>query len=269
MNIFTCEKLTNNITSIMDPAGVRAFLVEGLNRAALIDTCCGYGNLKEEVDKLTSLTLTVICTHGHVDHAGGAYAFDEVYLNENDWNLVKEHTTIEKRLGFVKACGVETATKDDLIPQRDGGYLPLLDGQLFDLGGITLECIQVKGHTQGMTCILIKEIKTLILGDACNPFTYMFLPESSKIPEYINNLNALLKEHGDEFDTVWISHGEAQIPKSAITTVIDTCHEILNRTDDAVPFDSMGRKCFIAKKMDDNGRIDGKIGNVVYGLDKL
>ncbi len=42
--MFTCEKLRDNITSIVDPTDVRAFLIEGTDRAVLIDTCCGVGH---------------------------------------------------------------------------------------------------------------------------------------------------------------------------------------------------------------------------------
>ncbi len=266
-NYFTCENLYDNITSIADPTGVRAFLITGEKEAALIDTCCGIGNLKGLVRTITDLPLSVICTHGHVDHAGGAYGFDKVYLNEEDFEVVKEHTTIARRMAFATACNVETEEKD-YVPQKTDAYLPLKNGQVFDLGGITLECIQVKGHTQGMTAVLIKEPKILITGDSCNPFTYMFLPESASIKTLMASLSSLLTR-SMEFDTVWVSHGEAFVPKTIINTVLDTCETILKDKDDKVPFESMGRKAFIAARMDENGRIDKKIGNVVYSPDKL
>lgn len=266
--MFTCEKLKEKIISIVDSTGVRAFLIEGMEKAVLIDTCCGIGNLKELVDSLTPLPLSVLCTHGHVDHAGGAYGFERVYLNKADWELVKEHTTIEKRSSFVDPEGTKFS-REVYVPQRNGDYLELKDGQIFDLGGITIESIAVKGHTQGMTCFLIKEHRTLILGDACNPFTFMFLDESSDLRTLIRSLNHLL-ERQDEFDTVWLSHGDADCPKSVITDVIEVCDDIFARRDDAIPFESLGRQGFIAKVQNDKGqRADGKVGNVVYGLNKI
>lgn len=266
--MFTCEKLRDNITSIVDPTGVRAFLIEGTEKAVLVDTCCGVGNLKELVEGMTSLPLAVLCTHGHVDHASGTYGFEEVYLHEADWELVKEHTTYEKRSGFIDPDGTRFA-KEDYVPQRNGNYRKLENGQIFDLGGTTVESIAVKGHTQGMTCFLIKEHRTLILGDACNPFTFMFLDESSDIRTLMRSLNALL-ERENEFDTVWISHGDVGFPKSGITDVLDVCEDILARRDDMIPFESLGRQGFIAKRQNEQGsRADGKVGNVVYGLNKL
>ncbi len=266
--MFTCEKLRENITSILDPTGVRAFLVEGTDSAVLVDTCCGVGNLKELVEGLTSLPLKVLCTHGHVDHASGTYGFEEVYLNEADWELVKNHTTYERRSTFIDPDGTRF-TRADYVPQRDGGYLPLADGQTFDLGGTTIETIAVPGHTHGSMTFLLKEQRILILSDACNPFTFMFLDESTSLKTLVNNLNNLLKRE-DDFDTVWVSHGEAKVPKSVITDVLEVCEDIFARRDDAIPFESLGRHGFIAKRQNDQGsRADGKVGNVVYGLNKL
>ncbi|MCR5255756.1 MAG: MBL fold metallo-hydrolase [Acetatifactor sp.] len=262
---FNIEKIRENITSIADPTGVRAFLIEGRDRAALVDTCCGIGNIKEPVQTLTNLPLTVICTHGHVDHAGGAYGFEDIYLNEKDFEVVKTHTTIEKRMGFGLACGFD-CTVEDMIPQKTDAYKPLRDGQIFDLGGLTLECVEMTGHTPGMTSILIKELKTLILSDACNPFTYMFLPESASLETLKASLNRLLSGKYD-FDTVWISHGDYLVPKTVINDVIECCDEIYADTDDKIPFESMGRLAYIAHRQGDNGRLDGKCGNVVYPRD--
>ncbi|MDR0375671.1 MAG: MBL fold metallo-hydrolase [Treponema sp.] len=36
------------------------------------------------MDKPATLPDTVICAHGHIDHAGGALWFDEVYLDPLD-----------------------------------------------------------------------------------------------------------------------------------------------------------------------------------------
>jgi len=42
----------------------------------------GVGHLKDLVSGLTDKPLTVLLTHGHVDHANGAPEFDTVLLNE-------------------------------------------------------------------------------------------------------------------------------------------------------------------------------------------
>ena len=50
------------------------YLVEGTEKAALIDTGYGVGNLKGYIKTLTEKPLIVLITHGHLDHVAGAGA---------------------------------------------------------------------------------------------------------------------------------------------------------------------------------------------------
>ena len=51
------------------------FLLVGDERAMVIDTGVGIGDLKGFIRKLTDKPLMVCYTHNHVDHVGGAGAF--------------------------------------------------------------------------------------------------------------------------------------------------------------------------------------------------
>lgn len=270
MEFFTCKKIHPTVTSIYDLTRVFAYLVEGNERAALLDTGTGVGNLKALVEGLTTKPITVICTHGHVDHAGGAYGFETVYLNEKDYDLAKVHTTVEFRSGSILDQLKEgTLSLSDLVPQREGNYINLVDGQLFDLGGITLEAIALPGHTPGMTCILVRELRVLLIGDGCNPFTFLFLPESSSVEDYKASLQHLLR-HEDRYDRVWLSHGRSIAPKSIVHDCIELCDEIIAGTADNIPYDFLGQSAFIAKAMNpDYIRLDGKLGNIVYNPHKI
>ena len=84
MNYYATEKINDNLTLIRSLSGELLYLVEGTERAALIDTCVGVGHLRVFVDSLTDKPLTVLLTHGHMDHAPGAPEFDTVYMNERD-----------------------------------------------------------------------------------------------------------------------------------------------------------------------------------------
>ena len=70
MELFKSVKVTDRITRIEMPY-VCAYLIEGDDKAILLDTGFGYGDLKAFVDTLTTLPYEVILTHGHPDHAGG------------------------------------------------------------------------------------------------------------------------------------------------------------------------------------------------------
>lgn len=264
MVFFSCEEVAAHVTRIADLTNVYAYLVEGTESAALIDTCSGIGDLKALVGSLTDLPVVVICTHGHVDHASGTYGFDTVFLNEQDYELAQIHTAAEFRRGFAG----EVAT-EDLVPQREEGYLNLSDGQVFDLGRVTLEAVALPGHTQGSMCILFRELRILLLGDACNSGTFLFLPESSTVEQYKQELQGLLSRDHD-YDTVWFSHPHNGGDKTIVNECVEVCDAIMAGKTDEIPFNFAGQTARIAMAINpDFSRKDGKIANIAYHPDKV
>lgn len=82
-NLFKIEDIGNGVTRIIDITNVCSYLIQGTERAALIDTCCGIGNIREVVEKLCKLPCDVILTHLDFDHSGGAYNFDDFYISSS------------------------------------------------------------------------------------------------------------------------------------------------------------------------------------------
>lgn len=71
---FTARRLPHGVTEITDLSGVHCFLVEGQEKALLVDTMTGLRGLRDFVTGLTDLPVEVVLTHGHMDHAGGVWA---------------------------------------------------------------------------------------------------------------------------------------------------------------------------------------------------
>ena len=63
---------------------VKSYLVLGQERAALIDTGMGVGNIAQLVHQMTELPITVILSHAHNDHVGGAWQFDNVGIHPSE-----------------------------------------------------------------------------------------------------------------------------------------------------------------------------------------
>lgn len=264
---YKINPLSEHITQLIDPTGVFCFLVQGTEKAVLIDTGIGIKGLKETVEGLTKLPLEVILTHGHGDHAGGAADFEKVYIHSADKGLLKEHG-MEMRMGYAAMAmqGVELTEADFVpVPAVDKEFMELQDGQLFDLGGITLEIVAVPGHTKGSCCVLFREERSILFGDACNANTLVLGEESTTIGAYQKSLE-YLKSFKERFDTVYYSHGPAaEGPGCSLEDNMELCDRILAGTDDAVPCEFMGRPAFRAAADDGNfARVDGKYGNIVY-----
>jgi glyoxylase-like metal-dependent hydrolase (beta-lactamase superfamily II) len=268
MGFYTHKKISGSTTCIIDKTGVHCFLVEGTDKAMLIDTANGVKGLKEYVEQLTALPVEVLLTHGHCDHAGGATVFDTVYLNRADWELVSQHASMESKMGYVKFCGgAEGAalTEENFVEERQTPYLDVQDGQPFDLGGITLEAVAVPGHTKGMTCVLNRQERSILFGDACNPAVFLWADEATDVASYKESLKRL-QTYEDRYDTVYLSHASITIDKDILENVIDVCDDILNGTSDDQPYTFMDYEgIMLAKSVDETmARLDGKQGNIVY-----
>lgn len=266
MSLFTAERISPHLTRIITACGVCMYLVEGEERAALLDTGFGFGDLKGYVDSLTDKPYVVILSHGHMDHAGGSVQFETVYLNELDWELEKWHSTRQRRIWDVQhgPGGMpKNVTESDFLPSRTQPYLPVSEGVDFDLGGVTVRPIAAPGHTAGSLIFLIPEDRIAIFGDACGEHTLLLFKESTSIAAYCQALQHV-EEYADEFDIVLRNHGNFSSPKQILVDNIELCKEILAGTDAAIPSDFMGQQGCLGRPE----KHPGKTGNILYDPEK-
>ena len=273
---FQIHSINSRLDRITDIAGTHFYLVKGDREAALLDTGVGCGGLDKLVRSLTNLPVKVFITHGHVDHAMGAGAFEDVWISPLDREIYAEHSRTETRLNYIhgtaqRGGNPETAdvTADMLeAPKPFDQFHPLRPGDLFDLGGISLEILEGTGHTPGCVTVLIPELRTLLLGDACNPFTYLFDTTCSTVADYREMLLRLKASVEGRYGRVLLCHGpDGQGTTGLIDSVISVCDDILRGDTDDVPFQGFhGEPVCIAKAMDFNtfSRVDGGTGNIVY-----
>jgi glyoxylase-like metal-dependent hydrolase (beta-lactamase superfamily II) len=273
LKFFKSEKISENVTRIFGPTGELMYLVQGSNKAALIDTGTGVGNLNEYIKALIDKPIIVILTHGHVDHASGAPNFEEVYMNHADDEVYKEHIDFEVRKGYVQAQykDFNKIIESDYVPQKSSSaYKELREGDIFNLGGINLEIYNAVGHTPGQMAVLFKEERMLMTGDAANHATFLFDQFSHGITSYEKAMKDLLSKTNGKFDKILLSHGTGNAPKELLENIIQLCQDIKVGNADDVPFDFMGQRAYIAKKANEQfERVDGGVGNIIYSKEKI
>ncbi len=169
-------------TWCIDEFGMDAmFLLEGNDRALLIDTGTGLFNVPELVRELTAKPLIVALTHGHVDHAGGMDQFDEVFLHPDDYGPARALTP-ERRAGYARRMldiseGIYDISADDIIiPEEKAVMQPLKEGDCIRLGGRDVAVYETPGHTEGSLGFVDPAERILFSGDACNVNTLLALP---------------------------------------------------------------------------------------------
>ena len=186
---------------IEDKLDVYFYLLVGTEKALLFDTGFGYGDIKNEIRNITDLPLTVILGHGHIDHANGAYQFEEVFMSAKDQAVFDHHTSPLYR-DNVKEMGRLAGMQpqcNDWVNQKALKITDIDPGTVKNLGGLSAEIIEMAGHTQGSIGIYVPEKKLLLTSDAINSHLWLFLDESGKRSEYLAMVDSVLDLDFDEF----------------------------------------------------------------------
>lgn len=270
MITFQHQKISATTTRIRAPGFELMYLVEGKEKAALIDTGSGLGFLRAYVEKLTEKPIIVLLTHGHVDHAMGAGEFETVYMNHVDDYIYNQHANMEFRRDGLFLCP-QKVEDEEIIPAKPLKEIhQMAGGDSFDLGGLHIDIYDLPGHTRGNVVMLIREERVLLLGDACNYLTFLHEPYSTTIKEYKANLETLKPQVEGKYDAVYLSHGPGDGSVELIDGVIQVCQDIMDGKTDDVPFGFKDSKGFLAKaEIERDVRIDGGVGNVIYSKDRI
>ena len=225
------RKLLDHLYLIDDAGEATCYLLCGSEKAMVIDTVNGLEDLHAIVRTLTDLPLVVVNTHGHGDHVYGNVYFEEAWLHPADLPLAQESFSYA-------AAEME---KYGLAPCP---FRELSIGQVFDLGGVTLEVVSLKGHTAGSIGLLDREDRVLFSGDGANTHLWMQLEHSLSIAELQKTLVALKAEHGHRFDRVLTGHAKDFAPASIVDLLLKSCDELLNgKCENDPPYHWFGGEC--------------------------
>ena len=119
------------------------FVLVGADKAMVIDTGSGIGDLRGVIANITDKPIVLVITHAHGDHVGGLGWFDDYYMNKEDvGKYAMEGVDFRRQYaGFIaQRSGKEYAynVEEDIRPwPADANPVrhDLEDGQTFDLGG--------------------------------------------------------------------------------------------------------------------------------------
>jgi len=191
------KQLDDCIWLMDDDGKATGYLVCGREKAVVIDTMNGIADVHAVVRRITDLPLTVVNTHGHCDHIFGNIYFDcDCFLHPADTEVATRHMSFP---AFENLC----REKNLEMPP----FMAIYDGDIIDLGGLTLEVVSIPGHTPGGICLLLREKRVLFTGDSINHHLWMQLDESLPLKTFLDNLNKIswVTEKADK-----ILHGHAR-----------------------------------------------------------
>lgn len=213
---FTIEKIDDTTFTISEYGHwekVHSYLLIGSEFALLIDTGLGIGNIKSEIDKLTTLPIKVITTHAHWDHIGGHSMFNNIYVHEEDAEWLRNGLPIP--LEVVKSNVMrdpfsKTPPKEFDINNyniyTNQNINTLKDNDIIDIGLREVKILHTPGHSPGHICIFEEERGYLYTGDLIYFGTlYAFYPSTNPIHfkqsvdriGQLNNISKVFPGHND------------------------------------------------------------------------
>jgi glyoxylase-like metal-dependent hydrolase (beta-lactamase superfamily II) len=227
---FKTELIGEDIWSISGSANDQMYLAVGDEKALLVDTGMGVGDLAAQVRSLTPLPVIVVNTHGHPDHAGGNGGFEEAYLHPADMRIMRRMCTDEFRRDDIKNFhGDGTPAYQrmlaGLVHFREITLHPLREGMTFDLGGRKFEVLETPGHTPGCVSLLNEADKALFTGDMIvETPVWMYLKHSLPLRSYLASLQKL---QARDFEMLLPGHLPAPLGRGNLEDLLSCCSEIL------------------------------------------
>ncbi|MDR1541954.1 MAG: MBL fold metallo-hydrolase [Clostridiales bacterium] len=242
MELYEIKKFSDNLyrfTDIMlkNVFPISAFLLIGSRKAALIDSGLGIGNIRRSVESVTRLPITVLHTHGHMDHIGGDALFEENYINPAD---EPNENSIESNMKFIRSLIQSSFPKlfkafcESFISPAKASYLPVNDGDSFDLGGIILDTVAIPGHTAGSLAYVERDGDFAFTGDGIADMHWFDTNEQFNTVGGFYEALKHFKAKAAGAKLIFASHLHAPFCMDIVNDLIDSAKSILDGSNDPI-----------------------------------
>lgn len=179
------------------------YLVEGDNRAVLIDAGTSIADLDKVVASITKKPVTLVATHAHPDHTGSAINyFPELYIHPGDAGA-------------------------SYLASYKGKVRHLKDGEMIDLGGRTLEVVFTPGHTPGSTTFLDSRSGYGFSGDSFGSGNLLVFGSFSMLIESCKKTSGLMEQRGIRLLFPGHYMGRNAETKQRVDDILELSREIL------------------------------------------
>ena len=226
---YTVRALAQGVFEIGEFDCGSMFLIEGDEKALLIDCGTGIGDLRAALSRLTDKPLIVALTHNHPDHIGHLPLFGEAYINEADMDGAKDAAANGRQnragyAGFIaQRSGLSYPYNLDVDMEGDWDisrvkFLPLRDGMCFELGGRAVTTYLCPGHTPGSAVFIDGKSRIMFLGDALNG---NLLIMGSTIEKALEGLQRI-RSQNSEYDVFYNGHYDFRLCGKPLDTAVLT-----------------------------------------------
>jgi glyoxylase-like metal-dependent hydrolase (beta-lactamase superfamily II) len=198
------KEIAPGLWSLSEPGHLEeviSYLVIGRNRAALIDTGMGIGDLPMAVGRLTRLPIIVINTDADYLHCGANHNYREIATHAAEAPRVERGWTGEEVADALLPHKIWRPLPPDfnplayqVLPSRVTRFLA--EGDYVDLGGRRLRILHTPGHAAGSLCVQDETSGTLFTGDTLAPTAIPAWEDGSDADQLLASFERLGREAG-------------------------------------------------------------------------
>lgn len=234
MNWFTVTNIdpdTYVISEYYHFEEAHSYLLIGSEKAVLIDSGLGIGDIKAEVEKITDLEITVVTTHVHWDHIGGHKYFNNILVHENDAQWLENGIPVP--LNVIKNNVIKDLNRD-IIPKtfdideyeifQGKASRMLVDEDIINLGKRTLRVFHTPGHSPGHICLWEENRGFLYTGDLIYLGILFAFYESTDPVLYKKSIDSISKLVGVK--KILPGHHQLNVPVNTIDKIKQAFNQI-------------------------------------------
>lgn len=235
---FEVYEITANLFVFCEPRHYENTIINlliGRDKAALIDTGCGIGNLRKVVEEVTDKPIMVINTHTHPDHLGSNSQFSEIAMFDHPLS----HQVAEKGVSH-KIMQTEILAEDLVIKPWPQGFDPngfslppfkvsrwLTDGNRINLGDRDLEVLHTPGEAEVHICLLDRADRILFCGDILLHGPVWTHLEGGSLKDLVASYQRLM-DYFDDFDHLMPSHNEPWLDKDLLPETLAGAEKVVS-----------------------------------------
>lgn len=225
----------DDVVAIAEPGhieDVKAYLVLGSERSVLVDSCVGFENIRAVVEHYTKGPLTLVNTHGHLDHIGNNWRFEERLVHPADADRLRAGLSNEQLGRFLKPEAFSRTPPPGFDPETffTPGAEPtgfVNDGDMLDLGSRRLRVMHTPGHTPGCISLVDDANGVLLSGDTIHTGAMFAHYEGGSAHEYRDSVHRL-DELVPILTSVYPGHSHYPISPGVVSDVAIAFEEIWN-----------------------------------------
>ena len=180
------HQISSQIYIMKDCVGSQSVLVVGEEKALVFDTCCGLEKLQSIIFSITHLPLIVLASHGHFDHIGGSYQFDQVYISNKDRSILEKYDEALLNNWLKEMSPTFDQTIDFGFPNWN--QLVDINFDEFDLGNLKGNIVALPGHSLGSIGVFFPKLKLLLAGDALAPIMCLNFDNHGTLKQQLDTL---------------------------------------------------------------------------------